>query len=134
MLITCPECENKVSKSAEVCPKCGFPDPYQGCKEACEEFIQALGKHINTWEDCRYFPSKLYDENHFSQACSCFSNTDRGLAFQNTYGFINEVIGTVMSCQIKRHITRYYVLFYVRCDSCNKEIPRIWTTIDHCDE
>ena len=46
MLVTCPECEAKISDSANSCPQCGFPNPVKSSREYCREIRNELDKHI----------------------------------------------------------------------------------------
>lgn len=60
MLITCPECEAKVSSEAEFCPKCGKPDPYIYSIEICEEIAEsARGRDLSGHSEvCRHCSKK----------------------------------------------------------------------------
>lgn len=42
MLVTCPECSNKVSEEAELCPQCGLPHPGINRQEIAKRQAQAL--------------------------------------------------------------------------------------------
>jgi len=53
MLVTCPECEAKISEKADPCPKCGLPSAGERSREAAEreaQFMRGLnffiGAHI----------------------------------------------------------------------------------------
>ena len=49
MLVTCPECELKISERAKTCPGCGLPDTSRLSKECYEQEVKACdGKEIET--------------------------------------------------------------------------------------
>jgi len=44
MLVTCPECGEKISEKADSCPKCGLPNPGEVSKEKQELIIKNYGE------------------------------------------------------------------------------------------
>ena len=104
MLVTCPECSNKVSEDAVRCPKCGFSSPYffseEGIRKGAQEFRKG--------EPCNFICT-----NHW------FSKP-------NMIVYDIKVTKHKDGCK-----TGWYYTVYTECPSCKER--KISSSCENCD-
>jgi len=104
MLVTCPECEARISERADPCPKCGFPDAGDRSQEACEEAVRRIvDSGLPTDVGCTI-------EDPPRAGCQC---THKGK-------------GTVTKGEARRtpQDAGYDAYYWVECPRCGKLIER----------
>lgn len=52
MLVTCPECKEKVSSSASSCPHCGCPEPWRNAPEVEETLKRKVKEEFRKSSKC----------------------------------------------------------------------------------
>ena len=103
MLVTCPECNAKISEDADPCPKCGLRGAGKVSREYCEHKLSLIKKKIGE------------KRKALLSSCSCVCDDWTKITK-------SEVV--LSSARIIPHLYRhvgYQVVTTIKCPKCGKE-------------
>jgi hypothetical protein len=99
MLVTCPECNEKISEHAHPCPRCGSPYAGLSSREHCEQVAKAA-------------TGKTYREESW---CSCGPNRGLKVIEKDKLKVRGELVASTTHAG-------WQVRLVANCPNCNKEL------------